>query len=88
MELVLGKTGTEEGKAVAVGVGDCATRSAGVKMGTLKDKAADSGPGQKMVNWRSLVLDLLLAVVIGLAYCYCYAANAAVVEFFGAPGKE
>lgn len=41
-----------------------------------------------MVNWKSQVLELLLAVIIGLACCYCYAANAVVVEFLGALGKE
>lgn len=67
-ELALGNAGPEEGEAVAVGVGDCATRSAGVKMGTLEDKVADSGPGQNMVNWRSQVLGLLLAVVIVIGW--------------------
>lgn len=67
-ELVLGEAGTEEGEnvAVAVDVRDCATSSTDIKMGTvIKEKAAVSGQGQNMVDLRSQVLGLLLAVVIG-----------------------
>lgn len=65
-ELVLGKAGVEEGDAVAVGVDDCATRSADVKMG--RDTKGSGGRLRTRTEYGELeiaVAGLLLAVVIG-----------------------
>lgn len=66
-ELVLRGANAEEGESVA-DIGDCATSSADVMMGTLiKEKAGGGGSGQgrNRVDLRSQVLGLLLAVIIG-----------------------